>query len=51
MSIMSCFCLPVVEKIEFKLQLMLEKRSIRMMRKGEANTQNIIQRAFLGKGV
>lgn len=48
---MSHFCLPVVEKIEFNLELMLERRSIGITRKGEANTQKIIQRAFLGKGV
>lgn len=43
MLIMSHFCLPVAEKIEFGLELMLERMSTRIMRKGEANIQKIIQ--------
>lgn len=40
MSIMSHFCLPVLEKIEFNLELILERRSVRIMRKGKVNTED-----------
>lgn len=48
---MSHLHLPMLEMNEVKMEPMLERRSIRIMRKREVNIQKTVQRALLGKRV